>query len=275
MVWRRRSKGRWRRRKGLRHRHEYLYSSWRVTGEPYVYQEVRFRLRSPDAVAEGCDRCRRGGTRTALADDRARAADNITKAYPDELLHIDAYTKGKIKPGDVLTADNVDVVKDLLDPVAYKQVKTMGRKINIVASTTDVTKLFSHDYLEATLRNKGRAILGADGNIYDQAGRYAVDRGQPVPRSEGWRRGHGEFDPELGAARLLPVRGPATTTFHPRAMSATSTISSGRNSTPTRVSTARSGTTSKDLLRYQSVVFTSPQDTAGTAFPQYLVLRSA
>jgi hypothetical protein len=38
---------------------------------------------------------------------------------PAELLSIEAYTKGKIKPGDVLNADNVDIVKDLLDEVAY------------------------------------------------------------------------------------------------------------------------------------------------------------
>ena len=43
---------------------------------------------------------------------------DVSKAYPDELLSIEMYTKGKIKPGDVITAANVDVVKDLLDPIA-------------------------------------------------------------------------------------------------------------------------------------------------------------
>ena len=37
----------------------------------------------------------------------ANSADDISKAYPDELLSIEMYTKGKIKPGDVITKDNV------------------------------------------------------------------------------------------------------------------------------------------------------------------------
>jgi len=45
----------------------------------------------------------------------------IDKAYPEELLSIEAYTKGAVKPGDVITADNVEVVKDLLDPITYGQ----------------------------------------------------------------------------------------------------------------------------------------------------------
>ena len=40
----------------------------------------------------------------------------VDAAYPRELLSIEAYTKGKLKPGDVLNAENVDIVKDLLDP---------------------------------------------------------------------------------------------------------------------------------------------------------------
>ena len=78
---------------------------------------------------------------------------DLSKAYPDEMLSIEAYTKGKVSTGDMITADNVEYVKDLLDPIAYIEVKDMGRQIKIVKSTTDVTKLFPHEYLEATLRN--------------------------------------------------------------------------------------------------------------------------
>ncbi len=46
-------------------------------------------------------------------------AGNASKAYPDELLSIEVYTKGKIKVGDVVDADNVDLVQDLLDPITY------------------------------------------------------------------------------------------------------------------------------------------------------------
>jgi predicted RND superfamily exporter protein len=65
------------------------------------------------------------GVLAPLWPEIANSAD-VSKAYPDELLSISMYTKGKIKPGDVLTADNVDAVKDLLDPVAFKQVKDDG-----------------------------------------------------------------------------------------------------------------------------------------------------
>ena len=41
------------------------------------------------------------------------------------MLNIEALTKGKIKVGDVVTADNVDVVKDMLDPIVFQQVKTI------------------------------------------------------------------------------------------------------------------------------------------------------
>jgi len=92
-------------------------------------------------------------------------AGDTTKAYPDELLSISAYTKGKIKPGDVIDANNVDVVKDLFDPITYIQLKKQGRKINVVESTKDATKLFPNQYLMATLKNKGTAKFDATGNV--------------------------------------------------------------------------------------------------------------
>jgi len=96
----------------------------------------------------------------------ANSTDNISKAYPDELLSIEVHTKGKIKPGDTLTEANVDVVKDLLDPIAYQQVKTMGRRIKIKESITDMTKMFNYTYLELTLKNRGRAGFDKDGNLW-------------------------------------------------------------------------------------------------------------
>ena len=119
----------------------------------------------------------------------ANSADEVSKAYPDELLHIEAYTKGKIKPGDVITAANVDLVKDLLDPIAYQHVKTMGRRINIVESTRDVTMLFPHEYLEATLRNKGTARFDANGNV-------VTNKGAP------WNGGNPFPDPQTGVEAM-------------------------------------------------------------------------
>ena len=115
-----------------------------------------------EKVAKGAG----GGVLASLAPTIAHSADNISKAYPDELLSIEMYTKGKIKPGDIVSAANVDVVKDLLDPICYKQVKDMGRKIKIRESTKDVTTLFNHRYLELTIKNHGRAKFDADGNLW-------------------------------------------------------------------------------------------------------------
>jgi hypothetical protein len=42
----------------------------------------------------------------------------------------------------MITADNVEHVKDLLDPIAYIEVKDMGRQIKIVKSTTDYHEAF-------------------------------------------------------------------------------------------------------------------------------------
>jgi len=109
----------------------------------------------------------------------AKSGD-ITKAYPDELLSIDAYTKGKIKTGDLITADNVEIVKDLLTPIIYIQVKEMGRRIRIVPTTRDVTKLFPWDYLEATLKNNGKAKFDQDGNVWTNDGRPWIG-GSPFP----------------------------------------------------------------------------------------------
>jgi hypothetical protein len=195
----------------------------------------------------------------------ARGADNISKVYPEELLHIEAYTKGKVKPGDVITADNVDIVKDLLDPVAYQQVKTMGRRINIVESTTDVTKLFSHDYLEATLKNKGRAILGADGNVWDKTEGTPWCGGNPFPEAKDgveatanltlcW----GRHDYSQYAVRDWDISPGGDIAYQ------YDFVWSEFNTTARLDGKTWGG--KKDLLRYQSVFFTSPHDTAGTAF---------
>lgn len=107
-----------------------------------------------------------GGVLASLGSTIAHSADNISKAYPDELLSIEMYTKGKIKPGDVVTAQNVDVVKDLLDPICYKQIKEMGRQIKIREATRDVTQMFNYTYLDLTLKHRGRAKFDDAGNLW-------------------------------------------------------------------------------------------------------------
>ncbi|MCX7171065.1 MAG: DUF1329 domain-containing protein, partial [Proteobacteria bacterium] len=109
----------------------------------------------------------------------AHSAD-ISKVYPDELMSVEGYTKGKVKTGDMITAANVDLVKDLLAPIAYKEVKEQGRKIKIVPTTKDVTRLFPADYLEATLRNAGKAKFDKDNNVLTADGKPWIG-GTPFP----------------------------------------------------------------------------------------------
>jgi hypothetical protein len=194
----------------------------------------------------------------------ANSADDVSKAYPDELLSIEMYTKGKVKPGDVITAANVEHVKALLDPVAYMQVKTMGRRIHIIESTKDVTKLFPHDYLQATLRNKGKAKLGADGNVYTQSGDPWIG-GSPFPDAK---------DGVEATANLTLSWG-----RHDYSQYAVRDWDIGPNgdlayqydfvwaelNTTARIDGKVWGD-KKDLLRYQSVWFTAPNDTKGSSF---------
>lgn len=192
-------------------------------------------------------------------------AADTTKAYPDELLSIEMYTKGKIKPGDVLTAQNVDAVKDLLDPITFQQVKTMGRKINVVESTKDASKLYPYEYLEATLKNKGTAVVGKDGNIWSKAEGSPWNGGNPFP------------DPKTGIeaiANLTLAWGRHS--YSQYAIKDWDIGPDGNESFQYDFVWCELNTTArpdgsvfngkKDLLRYQSVFFTSPSDVAGTSF---------
>lgn len=112
---------------------------------------------------------------SALAENGDFAA-----AYPDELLSIEEFTKGKLKPGDMITKDNVDDVQDLLDPIRYTQIKQLGREMRLVKATTDMTQLSPIEYIEATLRHKGMAKFDAGGNVVVGDGQPWVG-GNPFP----------------------------------------------------------------------------------------------
>ena len=88
-----------------------------------------------------------------------------TRAYPEELLSLDAYTGGKVSDTGTIDANNVDLVRVLLDPIQYLQVKELGRILNVMPQTTDLYRLNPHDYLEATFRNSGMATFDSDGNV--------------------------------------------------------------------------------------------------------------
>jgi len=105
----------------------------------------------------------------------------ISKAYPEELLSIEGYTKGKIKTGDIIDAKNVELVKDLIEPVRYEQILKQGRRLKIVKTTTDVMRLSPWEYIEATLSNSGRGMFDAKGNVVDKNTGGPWIGGNPFP----------------------------------------------------------------------------------------------
>jgi len=193
-------------------------------------------------------------------------AGDITKAYPEELLSIDAYTKGKIKTGDFVTADNVELVKDLLDPVAYIQISQMGRRIKIAPTTTDVTKIYPHEYLEATLRNSGKAMMDADGNVYTKDGKPWIG-GNPFPEAQNGTEAFanitlswGRHDENLYAIRDWDIGPDGSEQYqYDFCWAEKNTVGLVNSANP-----YWEGHT--DKLRYQSVWFTYPNDSRGTSF---------
>lgn len=108
------------------------------------------------------------------------AHGEVTRAYPDELLSMEAYTKGRISTGGYIDADNVDLVKELLDPIRYRQIKEMGRLLEVVPPTTDIMALSPWEYIEATLKNRGKARFDSTGNVVTLDGDPWIG-GNPFP----------------------------------------------------------------------------------------------
>jgi hypothetical protein len=199
--------------------------------------------------------------------DTIAASGEITKAYPEELLSIEAYTAGRIKAGDEITADNVEHVRDLLEPIKYAQVADMGRRLRVARTTTDIMRLSPWEYLEATVRNRGLARFDDRGNVVTGDGKPWIG-GNPFPDPKtalevfagltlSWGRhdaslyvtkefdlspeGQVLFTYESGWAEFAPV---ARVTLDPKPY----------------------WTGHEDKLRYQSAFFTAPDSVKGTSF---------
>ena len=197
------------------------------------------------------------------------ANGDIARAYPDELLSMDAYTKGRIKTGDYIDASNVEVVKDLLEPVRYEQIRTMGRKLKVVKTTTDVMRLSPWEFIEATLRNSGKAAYDARGNVINKADGKPWIGGNPFP------------DPKTGldlfAAQTMSW-GRHDASFYAAKMYTTDASSGDVKFTYSGgwAELSPIGRVAmdpkpywpghEDKLRYQSIFFLTPQNYRGTSF---------
>ncbi|SEQ20507.1 Protein of unknown function [Solimonas aquatica] len=207
-----------------------------------------------------------GGVLMPLWDAIAQNGE-AAKAYPEELQSLEAYTRGRLKAGDEIDAGNVELVKDLLEPIKYQQIARLGRRLKVVPTTQDIMRLSPWEYLEATVRNRGLARFDAQGNVVVEGGKPWIG-GNPFPAPQtpvelfagltlSWGRhdasfyaireydlaasGEIEYEYESGWAEFSPV---ARVTLTPKPY------------WPGR----------EDKLRYQSVFFVSPDSIKGTSF---------
>lgn len=193
----------------------------------------------------------------------ARGAD-VSRAYPDELLSIELYTKGRIKPGDVIDANNVEYVKELIDPVCYRQITEVGRKLHVVAPTLDATRLFPHDYLEATLRNRGRARFNDDRNVVTDKGESWIGGLPFAEPKDGLEAVYnlalnwGRHDYSQYAIRDWDIKPDGSIGYQ------YDFVWVEMNATARTDGKAFAGR--NDILRYQSIFFTRPNDASGTSF---------
>jgi len=110
------------------------------------------------------------------------AGKSIAAAYPDEVLSIEKYTKGRVKPGMVISKSNAELVKDICTEGLYTEL-TRGREIKIDTTTLRVEAFTPQPWIEATLRNKGQAVLDNKGQLRSKDGRPWIG-GTPFPEAK-------------------------------------------------------------------------------------------
>lgn len=190
-----------------------------------------------------------------------------TAAYPDELLSIDEYTRGKIATGDTISADNVEHIRDLLDPIRYRQIAEMGRRLRVVPTTTDIMRLSPRDYIEATFRNKGRARFDKSGNVVTDEGKPWIG-GNPFPDPAsalevfaGLTLSWGRHDISLYAIKEYDIAPDGDVDYRYDSVWV-ELAPVGR----VTVDPKPYWPGHEDKLRYQTILFTAPHEVSGTSY---------
>ena len=205
------------------------------------------------------------GVLTPLWPTIARG-NTLEGVYPDEISTLEGLTGGRINTGDVISAANVEHVKDLIDPVSYLQITQMNREIDTHVSTLDPTWLMPEDYLNATVTHSGRARFDDAGNVRTDDGGAWIG-GNPFPNARSGVEAFanitlswGRYDQTFYAIREEDLNPDGSVAYRYDfvwcEMNATGRVSLGDNPFRGR----------EDKLRYQSVFFNTPQDVRGTAF---------
>jgi hypothetical protein len=112
--------------------------------------------------------------------DLVGAGKSIAAAYPDEVLSIEKFTKGKVKPGMIISKDNADLVKDFSPEGLHLELKR-GAQIKIAEATTAPDAIIAPYWVQATLRNNGKAILDDKGQLWTVDGQPWIG-GDPFPQ---------------------------------------------------------------------------------------------
>jgi hypothetical protein len=114
------------------------------------------------------------------------AGKDVSAAYPDEILSIEKYSHGKVKPGDIISKDNADLVKDFAPEGLYTEL-IHGREIKIAEANLKPQALVPVPWVDATFKNQGQAILDAkvsSGPKADSHGLVAIRFPKPRLRSK-------------------------------------------------------------------------------------------
>jgi Protein of unknown function (DUF1329) len=110
------------------------------------------------------------------------AGKDVSAAYPDEILSIEKYSHGKVKPGDIISKDNADLVKDFAPEGLYAEL-LHGREIKIAEASLKPQALVPVPWIDATLKNQDQAILDAKGQLWTKGGQPWIG-GYPFPKAK-------------------------------------------------------------------------------------------
>jgi hypothetical protein len=191
---------------------------------------------------------------------------SVEAAYPEVLLSIDKYTKGKLKAGDTIDASNVDLAKDLLTPIDYMEIKQEGRVVDLIEAPTDINKLNPIAYMEATDKHRGKAMLDEKGNVRVKGTTEPWIGGIPFPQPKtaqevicchalSWGRhdalGYAIDDDEVGAD--------GNTNYHYNLYWAEVQATS-------RIQVPPVPYMDPTKTRYNTALYTAPTDVAGTSY---------
>ena len=199
--------------------------------------------------------------------DAIASTGDVSRAYPDEFLSIEAYTGGRISTGDEITADNVEHVRELLDSIKYAQIAKLGRRLRVVPTTTDVMNLSPWEYVEATLRNRGLARFDDRGNVVTADGKPWIG-GNPFPAPQaaveyfaGLTLSWGRHDASFYCTREYDLSPEGRVQFeYQSGWAELSTVAR------VRIEPKPYWPGHEDKLRYQSVFFSAPGAVKGTSF---------